>query len=190
MTLNLTKSRSGSRRLERVATSDTVVLSPPGMIRPSHWASCSGVRTSTNAHFTVGTDANCVEAWCSSTTCSWNAPCNANTPIVILVVICDLHESHMEFVCDFGHFRSDLFRCMIHPCSEPGITMTRSRSRLGNFFNRVINAPFPLALIISTLIFKGAFSVFSDRMSYAQHYYYYFYYYYISKTAIEARIGG
>lgn len=92
-----TKSRSGSRRLERVAISDTVVLSPPGMIRPSHCASCSGVRTSRKAHFTVENDASCVEAWCSSTICSWKAPCRANTPTVILVVICDLYESYGIF---------------------------------------------------------------------------------------------
>lgn len=96
-----TKSRNGSRRLERVATSDTVVLSPPGMIRPSHCASCSCVRTSIKAHFTVGTDAGCVEAWCSSTICSWNAPCRANTPTVILVAICDWYESE-----ELEHFLS------------------------------------------------------------------------------------
>lgn len=71
------------------------MLSPPGMIRPSHWARCSGVRTSINAHFTIVVDAICVEAWCRSTRCSWNAPCSARTPTVILVVICDsYHMNH------------------------------------------------------------------------------------------------
>jgi hypothetical protein len=47
---HLTKSRKGSKRFDRAATSDIVVLSPPGMIRASQRESSSGVRTSENCH--------------------------------------------------------------------------------------------------------------------------------------------
>lgn len=66
----LTNSRRGSSRLERSATSDTVVLSPPGIIKASHFASSDGVRTSIKSHFTSALDIDSVEACFKRLMCS------------------------------------------------------------------------------------------------------------------------
>lgn len=86
----LTKSLNGSSMAERAATSEMVVLSPPGRMSPSQRASCSGVLTSMKSHFVRAFGAfACAGAFLSasaaarrSCTCSLNAPCSASTPTV------------------------------------------------------------------------------------------------------------
>lgn len=46
----LTKSLRGSNKLDRAATREIVVLSPPGMMSASQLSSCCCVRTSINSH--------------------------------------------------------------------------------------------------------------------------------------------
>lgn len=65
------------------ATREIVVLSPPGIIKPSHFSNSAGVRTSMNVHWIVG------EAFAElsrrSWICSLKAPWRARTPIVISI---------------------------------------------------------------------------------------------------------
>ena len=75
----LTKRRRGSNSCDRSATRAIVVLSPPGMIKASQRASCSGVRTSSQLH-SVFSSFSALKALRSSCRCSLNAPCNARTP--------------------------------------------------------------------------------------------------------------
>ena len=83
----LTKCLSGSNKPDREATSDIVVLSPPGMIRASHLESSADVRTSIKDH--VEGEIETVEAAdVSSVRCSRKAPWSARTPTVISPIIC------------------------------------------------------------------------------------------------------
>lgn len=89
----LTYSRKGSRRPLREATSDIVVLSPPGMIKASQDQRSASVRTSMNLHFTSSPLTcfslrltSCCDACRSKSRCSLKAPCKASTPTVIVVM--------------------------------------------------------------------------------------------------------
>ena len=69
-----TNSRSGSKSPLRAATKETVVLSPPGMIKASHFSNCGGVRTSMNDQIFPSLRLTRLEADCKSLTCSMKEP--------------------------------------------------------------------------------------------------------------------
>lgn len=86
----MTKSLKGSRSPEAAATSEMVVLSPPGIIKASHRDSCRGVRTCMKSNelairpsfrkFPMKS-----AAFRSRARCSIKAPCNARTPTVVFI---------------------------------------------------------------------------------------------------------
>lgn len=87
MSPHFTKSRKGSKRFDRAATSDIVVLSPPGMIKASQRDSSSCVRTSKKYHVVSSAgffDFKMAAACRRSCRCSLKAPCSASTPTVML----------------------------------------------------------------------------------------------------------
>lgn len=83
----LTNSLNGSNNPERAATRDIVVLSPPGMMRASHFARSAGVRTSVKVQWIAGVVGESREAaeW-RRRICSWKAPWRARTPTVMGVI--------------------------------------------------------------------------------------------------------
>lgn len=89
---HLTKSRNGSSRFDRAATSDMVVLSPPGIIKPSHCSSSAGVRTSIKDHLASVATSSFVD-WKFLTAsrrrlrCSRKAPWRARTPTVMFMLM-------------------------------------------------------------------------------------------------------
>lgn len=85
----LINSLKGSNRPNDLATIDIVVLSPPGMIRASHFASSTAVRTWIKLNSTLKSlleDSNWGAARLRRERCSATPPWRAKTPTVIFVV--------------------------------------------------------------------------------------------------------
>lgn len=85
----LTKSRSGSSRPDCCATKEMVVLSPPGMIKASHRASSSAVRTSMASKEVsdLVCEKTVLAALRSRLRCSMKPPWRAKTPTVTAIIL-------------------------------------------------------------------------------------------------------